>query len=122
MLAREHRLGHALDTLNGSIDKFGIVSFAAWIGPSTTSRSLASVSGSLQRLIDVGEPGGRTQGRTSGQGRAWAEHRAFANSGGGWLLIGVRDDGAIRGFDVPGRGDTPWDLTSSWRTRDSPGI
>jgi hypothetical protein len=27
---------------------------------------------------------------------------AFANSGGAWILIGVRDDDSICGFDVPG--------------------
>jgi predicted HTH transcriptional regulator len=27
----------------------------------------------------------------------------FANSGGGWVLLGVRDDGTIAGFRVPGK-------------------
>ena len=30
---------------------------------------------------------------------------AFANSGGGWVLLGVRNDGTINGFLVPGRAE-----------------
>jgi hypothetical protein len=58
----------------------------------------------LLRLIAVGEPGGvelkiAVPKKGGGLARSVA---AFANSGGGWLLLGVADDGSVAGFAVPG--------------------
>lgn len=57
----------------------------------------------LMRLIAAGEDGGaerKAQVPADGLGPSVA---AFANSGGGWLLLGVQDDGTICGAKVPGR-------------------
>jgi hypothetical protein len=57
----------------------------------------------LQRLIAAGEDGGvERKAKPPREGLA-PSVAAFANSGGGWLLLGVDDDATIRGFAVPGR-------------------
>jgi Putative DNA-binding domain len=56
----------------------------------------------LDRLIAVGEPGGverKTQMPQDGLGPSAA---ALANTAGGWILLGVRDDGTICGWTPPG--------------------
>jgi len=57
----------------------------------------------LRRLIAVGETDlveRKRQPPGEGLGPSIA---SFANSGGGWLLVGVGDDGTLAGFSVPGR-------------------
>jgi hypothetical protein len=58
----------------------------------------------LSRLIAAGEPGGVefkviVPKKDEGLAPTFA---AFANSRGGWLLLGVDDDRRVCGFDVPG--------------------
>lgn len=56
----------------------------------------------LLRLIAAGEPGGverKAMIPSNGLGPSAA---AFANSEGGWILLGVRDDGSIEGWEPPG--------------------
>lgn len=58
----------------------------------------------LERLISAGEPGGVefkvvVPSKEDGLARTFA---AFANSTGGWLLLGVDDEGQVQGFETPG--------------------
>lgn len=58
----------------------------------------------LERLISVGEPGGvefkvAVPSKEEGLAPTFA---AFANTTGGWLLLGVDDDGRVQGFETPG--------------------
>jgi hypothetical protein len=57
----------------------------------------------LIRLIAAGEVGGAERKAGLPAGGLGPSVAAFANSGGGWLLLGVRDDGTICGFKAPGR-------------------
>jgi ATP-dependent DNA helicase RecG len=45
---------------------------------------------------------------------------AFANSGGRWVLLGVRNDGTIRGVQVPGRAEPQDWLRDKLRTAVDP--
>lgn len=57
----------------------------------------------LDRLIGYGEPGGverKGQFPRDGLGPSVA---AFANSDGGWIVLGVNDDGTVCGWSPPGR-------------------
>jgi hypothetical protein len=45
---------------------------------------------------------------------------AFANSGGGWVLLGVRDDGTLAGFRVPGKAHAQDWLRDKLRTAVDP--
>ena len=56
----------------------------------------------LRALIDAGEPGGVERKVALPNGGLGPSVAAFANSGGGWLLLGVRDDGSIEGWSPPG--------------------
>jgi hypothetical protein len=56
----------------------------------------------LRRLIAVGEPGGVELKSSIPKDGLAPSVAAFANSSGGWLLLGVRDDGSICGFVTPG--------------------
>jgi hypothetical protein len=57
----------------------------------------------LRRLIAAGEDAGvERKARLPRDGLA-PSVAAFANSGGGWLLLGVEDDATICGLAVPGR-------------------
>jgi ABC-type phosphonate transport system ATPase subunit len=45
---------------------------------------------------------------------------AFANSDGGWVLLGVRDDGTVAGFQVPGKAEAQDWLRDKLRTAVDP--
>jgi len=57
----------------------------------------------LMRLIAAGEDGGAERKVRVPAGGLGPSVAAFANSGGGWLLLGVKDDRTICGAKVPGR-------------------
>jgi hypothetical protein len=75
----------------------------------------------LARLIAVGEPGGvefkASVPKKDGLAPSVA---AFANSGGGWLLLGVRDDGSVCGFSAPGAANLHDWLRDSLQSRIDP--
>jgi hypothetical protein len=76
----------------------------------------------LERLIAAGEPGGVefkliVPKKDEGLAPTFA---AFANTGGGWLLLGVDDDGQVRGFDIPGNGQAHDWLRDHLRPRVDP--
>lgn len=56
----------------------------------------------LKRLIAAGEAGGVERKAEMPQDALASSAAAFANTSGGWLLVGVRDDGSIAGWAPPG--------------------
>lgn len=58
----------------------------------------------LRGLIAAGETVAERKARLSKDGIA-PTIAAFANSGGGWVLLGVHDDGALESFPVPRKAD-----------------
>ena len=56
----------------------------------------------LRELIAAGETVAERKATVPGEGIG-PTIAAFANSGGGWVLIGVHDDGTLKGFRVPGK-------------------
>lgn len=57
----------------------------------------------LARLIERGEPGGVERKARPPQDGLGPSVAAFANGDGGWILLGVDDDGTICGWSPPGR-------------------
>jgi Putative DNA-binding domain len=56
----------------------------------------------LRELISAGETVAERKASLPDEGLG-PTIAAFANSGGGWVLLGVNDDGSIAGFRVPGK-------------------
>ncbi len=76
----------------------------------------------LERLIAAGEPGGvefKLIRPKKDEGLA-PTFAAFANTRGGWLLLGVDNDGQVQGFSVPGNGQAHDWLRDHLRPRVDP--
>jgi len=73
----------------------------------------------LRELIEADETVAERKGSPpkDGMGPTIA---AFANSGGGWVLLGVRDDGTLAGFRVPGKAHAQDWLRDKLRTAVDP--
>jgi hypothetical protein len=73
----------------------------------------------LRQLIDAGEIVAERKAGIPADGMG-PTVAAFANSGGGWVLLGVRNDGTIAGFEVPGRAEPQDWLRDKLRTAVDP--
>lgn len=56
----------------------------------------------LRQLVDAGETVAERKAAVPSEGLG-PTFASFANSGGGWVLLGISDDGSPCGFKVPGR-------------------
>jgi hypothetical protein len=73
----------------------------------------------LRALIEAGETVAERKARPPDDGMG-PTVAAFANSGGGWVLLGVANDGAIVGFTVPGKAEAQDWLRDKLRTAVDP--
>jgi hypothetical protein len=73
----------------------------------------------LRELIEAGETVAERKGSLPKDGIG-PTIAAFANSGGGWVLLGVNDDGTLAGFRVPGKAHAQDWLRDKLRTAVDP--